>query len=184
MAQDITRNDKLRDAFLVLGSQYYALARYCAENFYLPITATLFHHAIEMLLKGYLTKYKTSKELKTVRHNLVALWEIYKDNSTEESLSRFDYTITQLDRVELLRYPDSMVDDGFILNVSLNPHQPTTEFPNPNKLPQYSVQVLKLDEIAATIYKSCQVASAPYFKDAPTELKYTLPPSILPNESK
>ena len=41
MVDTFTRKEKLSDAFLVLGSQYFAFARYSAENVYLPVSATL-----------------------------------------------------------------------------------------------------------------------------------------------
>jgi len=99
----------MSDAFLVLGSQYYVHARYSAERFYLPVCVTLFHHAIEMLLKGFLSKNKSSKELKRIGHDLVALWDLFKTTTSDKVLARFDITISRLNQMESLRYPDILL---------------------------------------------------------------------------
>ncbi len=79
MSMTPTREEKIVDAFLVFGSQYYALARYSAEHFYLPVSITLFHHSIEMLLKGFLSKSMAITELKRIGHDLVIRWSILKE---------------------------------------------------------------------------------------------------------
>jgi len=181
MPDTLTREDKISEAFLVIGSQYYALARYSAEQFYLPVSVTLFHHAIEMLVKGFLSKRKATTELKRIGHDLETLWEMFKSESNIKELARFDTAISHLNRVEILRYPESIVDDGFALNLRIGTPIPLV-LPGTEKLPSYSVDVSDLDEIATAVFKSCNVPVTPYFKDAPTELKNALPLSLTPQE--
>lgn len=178
MMRELAREEKLRDAFLVLGAQYFAHARYSSQSFYLPVSATLFHHAIEMLLKGYLCVSKSSHDLKRLGHDLNALWEEFKNAADNRSLSQFDPTIHELDKVELLRYPDSIVDDGYVLNVSLGQPVSPIRFPEMELLPHYSIQVSALDAIAATVFEACEVAPEPHFSGAPTEFLNALPPSL------
>jgi hypothetical protein len=102
MSNQPTRDEKLRAAFLVFGAQYYAHARYSAQVFYLPVSGTLFHHAIEMLLKGHLCATKSSQELKRIGHDLQVLWREFKDEVGDPRYSRFDPSVEQLDKVELL----------------------------------------------------------------------------------
>jgi hypothetical protein len=166
MPDTLTREDRISDAFLVIGSQYYVLARYSAGQFYLPVSVTLFHHAVEMLLKGYLSKRMTLAELKRIGHDLVTLWNRFMSDANAKELSRFDTTISHLDRVEMLRYPESMVDDGFALNVRIGTPIPLV-LPGTEELPSYSVDVSDLDEIATAIFKACNVPVTPYFRDAP-----------------
>jgi hypothetical protein len=178
MSKQPTREEKLRDAFLVLGAQYYAHARYSAQFFYLPVSATLFHHAIEMLLKGYLCATKSSQELRRIGHDLDGLWQEFTNEVNDPSHSQFDTTIGQLDKVELLRYPDSMVDDGYALHVSLGQPASPIVFPGMELIPQYTVQVSDLDAIAAVIFDACKVAPEPHFKSAPTEYTNALPQTL------
>ena len=178
MVKKISRADKLSDAFLVLGSEYYALARYSSSVSYMPICATLFHHAIELLIKGYLIRGHTLDNLKKIGHDLSKLWYLFKTATVNTALERYNTTITQLDKVEMLRYPDAMVDQGFVLNVRLGVLAPV-QLPGTSGLPQYFVNVSDLDDIALTIFSACSVNPTAYFRNTPTELKSALPPSLL-----
>ena len=178
MAAEPSHQEKMRDAFLVIGSQYFAHARYASQVFYLPVSATLFHHSIEMLLKGYLSRHKSSAELKKAGHSLTELWDLFKEHVGDKTLSRFDATIKELDKVELLRYPDAIVDEGYVLHVSLGKPVIPLAFPGMEKVPNYYVDVSDMDAIAAEIYKACVVSPVPYFKGAPTDFLMALPPTL------
>ena len=175
MTKEYSRTDKIRDVFLVFGSQYFAQARFSSEVFYLPVCVTLFHHSVEMLLKGYLSKTKSLSELKNFGHNLVVLWDEFKEQVGVEGLSIFDYTIKKLDEVELLRYPNVIVDEGYLLNVKYGPPSTPTSLPGMEEVNQYFIDVLDLESIAAEVFKACEVNPSLYFKDAPTEYKNVLP---------
>ena len=131
-----------------------------------------------MLLKGYLSATKSSIALRRIGHDLNGLWQEFKREVNDQGLSQFDRTIRELGKVELLRYPDSIVDDGYALHVSLGQPAPPIEFPGMELVPQYSVEVSELDAIAAAIFDACQVAPEPHFKAAPTEYLNALPPSL------
>ena len=178
MAAEPSREDKMRDAFLVIASQYFAHARYSSQAFYLPVSATLFHHAIEMLLKGYLSKQKSSAELRSAGHSLTELWNLFNQFVADKGLSRFDGTIKELDKVELLRYPDSIVDERYVLHVSLGKPVTPLAFPGMEKVPNYYVDVSDLEDIAEAIYKACVVSPVPYFRGAPTDFLMALPPGL------
>jgi hypothetical protein len=131
-----------------------------------------------MLLKGYLCTTKSSRELRDIGHDLVYLWQEFKSNVGDPKLSSFDTTIQELDKVELLRYPDSIIDDGYALHVSLGQPASPIVFPSMEVLPQYSVDVLQLDAIAAAIFDECKVAPEPHFRSAPSEYINALPPKL------
>ena len=168
----------MRDAFLVIGSQYFAHARYSSQAFYLPVSATLFHHAIEMLLKGYLSLQMPSPVLKKIGHNLTELWELFKRGAGNPALSRLDSAIAALDKVELLRYPDAIVDDGYVLHVSLATAHTPLALQGAEMLPQYYIEVSDMDAIAEEVFAACAVSPHPYFNGAPWELMIALPPAL------
>ena len=182
MATALAREDKVSDAFLVLGSQYYVHARYSARCFYLPVSATLFHHAVEMLLKGYLAKTSTTADLKKAGHKLVDLWELFKSGTRDIALRSLDNTIYSLDRVELLRYPDCIVDEGYALHVSLQTPSFPIDLPGAEQLPQYYINVGDLDAVVIAVFKACGVHPGHYFKAAPRELSNALPVALRPDE--
>ena len=134
----------------------------------------MFHHAIEMLIKGYLVRSHTPYELRNVGHRLSNLWSMFKLATGDAKLTRYDKTISDLDRVELLRYPDAMVDEGFILKVRLGVPA-SEEIPSTSVEPQYFVNVSDLDDIALAIFNVCNVNPKACFKNTPTELMRTLP---------
>ncbi len=177
-----SRADKMSDAFFMMGAEYFAVAEYCADAFYLPVGVTLFHHAIEMLLKGILARTKTSKELKALGHDLVALWQEFKSTVADPKLNRFDPTIMRLNDIELLRYPDTIVDKGFVLNVGRGTVGPM-EMPGIEKLPQYFVDVLPLEEIAIAIFAAGNVPVTPYFRNTPEAFLRTLTSGLRPINS-
>jgi len=173
------QNEKARDAFLMLGSQYYSLARYCANQVYLPVCVTLFHHAIEMLLKGYLSKNKNLKELRNIGHNLNDLWSLFKIVSQDNSLNKFDDVIDKLNQVEDIRYPDLIVEKGYILSIRLGPPTPL-DLPGTESLPQFDIDVSALDDVVIAIFTLGNIPVMPYFKNTPIELQSSLPNSLRP----
>jgi hypothetical protein len=181
MVTEIEQSDNLSSAYLELGCQYYAIARYSASVFFMPICGTIFHHAIEMLIKGYLVRSYSSRNLKKVGHNLSKLWSMFKSNAGSKELSRYDKAMIDLDRVEMLRYPDAMVKEGFTLNVRLGIPAPA-QFPGDQKQPQYFVNVSDLDEITLAILAACKVNPKLGFKNTPAEFVRSLPPSLKPWE--
>jgi hypothetical protein len=178
MSTEPFRQDKMKDAFLVFGSQYFAHARYSSQMFYLPICTTLFHISIEMLLKAYLVQYKSSAELKKIGHNLNKLWKLFEQYKGDGQLSRFDRTIGELDKVELLRYPDAIVDQGYALHVSLGEPAMPFHLPGMEKTNNYYVNVSDLDAIATEIFAACNVNPIYYFNHAPSIFQTALPPNF------
>lgn len=179
MTDDEEHRKNLSSVFLELGCQYYAIARFCASQFYMPICATLFHHSIEMLIKGYLINLEDSAKLKKIGHNLVKLWSMFTTAYGDTGLTKFDKSIKDLDKVELLRYPNIMVDEGFVLNVRLGVPNPT-RLPGLENHPEYFVNVSDLDEIAMAIFTACKINPKLGFRNAPSEFVSTLPPEFQP----
>lgn len=57
----------------------------------MPVAANLHHHAIEMLLKGALSKTMTLKDMKDKPgHKLDRCWREFKKQADDTKLNRFD----------------------------------------------------------------------------------------------
>jgi hypothetical protein len=147
----------------------------------MPVGSTMYHHAIEMILKGFLVKNHTSSRLKKIGHNLLYLWEMYKSEVNNARLARFDKTITELDKVESLRYPDEMVKQGYILNWGLGSLEPA-KIPDSNVVPQYFINVSDLDSIAFDIFTTCNINPKSGFRNIPIEFIKELPIEFRPWE--
>jgi hypothetical protein len=70
----------------------------------LPVCANLFHHAVEMFLKGGLARKHKLSDLKDMGHDLKKLWNAYKAEFTNSTLKRHDKTISGRNKFEDIRY--------------------------------------------------------------------------------
>jgi hypothetical protein len=71
----------------------------------MPVCGILFHHTVEMLLKGGLALKRPVSELEAMRHRLKVIWRTVKADFPEPSLERHNSTIARLDKFDVIRYP-------------------------------------------------------------------------------
>src|SRR5262249_38170155 len=92
--------DPDRHASLFIGNacQYYATARFAMHAQCIPVCGNLFHHAVEMLVKGGLARTRKLSDLKNMGHKLKLLWRAFKADFPDTSLKRHDRTISLLDK--------------------------------------------------------------------------------------
>ena len=86
--------------------QFYVAARFSVSNRFTPVVGELFHHAIELYLKGVLTRTMPYEDRMALKHRLNAIWREFKRATGAPGLERFDPTIRTLHRFSHLRYPD------------------------------------------------------------------------------
>lgn len=146
----------------------------------MPVSVTLFLHAVEMLLKGFLARSATLEELREAGHNILNLWQLFRARNLSPSLAQFESVIARLDRVERLRYPDSILEEGFALRVSLSPIAGSLQLPGTEDLPQYDAVVSDLDAIVSLVYDACGVSPTSYLSSAPEAFRQTLPVGFRP----
>ena len=97
--------------FLDLAFGYYMTGRFAVIN-RLDIAPNLMHHAVELLIKLTLLKdvpesqrsAETAQLGQRYRHQLNALWDLYKQHVAPADLSRFDSVIADLHGWEDVRY--------------------------------------------------------------------------------
>jgi hypothetical protein len=144
-------------AFFSLGVQYYVVARYSAFAWFHPVSGNLFHHAIEMFLKGYLCSGKSLDELKKLGHRLCSLWVCFKQEVAEPGLDRFDQTVTDLDKFESIRYPDRIVSLGMRSFISITHRHADLDESQARPEPKYQVVVKEIDELVSVIFEKASV---------------------------
>jgi hypothetical protein len=99
--------------FVTNASQYYATARFAMHAQCMPVMGILFHHTVEMLLKGGLAQKRTLGELKDMEHRLKKkIWPAFKEDFPNPNLSRHDKTISSLDKFDAARYPNAILRHG------------------------------------------------------------------------
>ena len=69
----------------------------------------LFHHAVEMLLKGGLLQNRALSDAEKMGHSLKKMWRAFKEDFPEPYLKRHDETISSLGKFDAIRYWDAAV---------------------------------------------------------------------------
>jgi hypothetical protein len=153
------------------GCQYYAAARFAMHAQCMPVLGNLFHHAVEMILKGGLARKRKLSGLKDMGHDLKKLWRAYKADFPGPTPKRHDKTISDLNKFEDIRYPDANQHAMGWNAAWCGPAGEVTwwdENSKPKTLKQYTLVVSEIDDLIVDALKMsnwnpvafCRVLSA------------------------
>jgi hypothetical protein len=147
--------------FFSAGTQYYIAGRYAVLARLSPVAGNLLHHAIEMYLKGYLSKAMTLGQLEGLSHNLPKIWSEFKVQAADPGLYDFNALIASLDNFEELRYPDSILAKGMgvIVGVIRSPGAEAKVAADP-PVPTYEVYLQEIDALVDRIFRVASVNPA------------------------
>jgi len=111
-----------------LATQYYVTARWATFTVAGTVAGNLFHHAIELYLKGDLSRSVSQRDLRKYGHNLKRLWKDYTQKHSASALSGFDSCIKDLHKFETIRYPDAIAEKGMVFAIPVSRPQPPLDF--------------------------------------------------------
>lgn len=154
------------EQFYKIGLEYYVGGRAALLSGNILIPGNLFHHAVEMLLKGQLSKnipLEDLKHQKKFRHKLSKLWTAFKGTFPSDDLTEFDTMIDDLDKFEKIRYPDEILDHGASIAVGFGRGQPVTRMPPGRTEPAYQFGVGDVDAFFARLFTLCRLNPKAYF---------------------
>jgi hypothetical protein len=146
-------NNKAPSHFIGEGLEYYIAGRFCffaGCNF---ICSHLFHHAVEMIIKGYLSKTLSQSKVFKFRHRLDKLWRKFKNDIGAPELLKFDTVIAELDKFERIRYPDKIVLEGYFMRWSLTDNNPPIAPSTHRNMPVYETVLSQIDELIHALFK-------------------------------
>ena len=147
-----------KQSFFDLATQYYVVARFSAFAGLLPVCGNLFHHAIEMYLKGYLVSKLTLAELKALGHRLQEIWDRCKKEIADAELDNFDKVISDLDKFESIRYPDQILAQGMIGLINVKKQHGSAESTVPKRPePVYEIVVQEIDSLVKVIFQKSSI---------------------------
>jgi hypothetical protein len=139
--------------FMEYACQYYATARFAMHAQRMPVCGNLFHHAVEMAMKGGLARKRHVSELRYMGHRLKALWREFKKEHPDPGLARHDETISRLDKFEAIRYPEMTGSIAIAADWFSDPPPVTTS--GGLKAPkQYPLVVRDIDNLIADVFKA------------------------------
>jgi hypothetical protein len=119
------------EVFFGNAIQYYVAGRYAFFAGLNYVAANLLHHAVEMCLKGALSRRgKSLPELEKLQHN-------FKVDADDASLDSFDGEVSALHAYEKLRYPDTLLKEGMLSGFSLRKPTSPAESGWRGKEPEY-----------------------------------------------
>jgi hypothetical protein len=143
-------NSYITPKLLRYGIQYYISGRHTFFCSYFPVSANLFHHASEMILKAELSNQLTYDDVVKLNHKLKKIWEQYKSIKSEHRLLLFDAVIAKLDKFEYLRYPKeparkaTHISFGIYKEDSSNAIEPPFPVEEENR---YNLNLEEIDEL-------------------------------------
>jgi len=169
MSQDI---QWLKVQYFQSGTQYYLAARFLTFAHQIPVSGNLFHHAIEMYLKGHLCLTWSETNMKNLlKHKLVRIWEEFKKDVPDRSLTKFDKTIAGLHRFENIRYPEEVFKKGMHAVISFEKPPPQPPSSPRRKEPKYEVIISDVDELVAVIFEKANANPSIYTGHLPDEAR-------------
>jgi hypothetical protein len=140
--------------FFDYGCQYYVTGRYAAFAGLTPAVGNLLHHAIEMFVKGSLSKSMTLDDMRQkLGHDLVAAWKALKAQANDATLATFDKTIEALNDFEDIRYPDEILKKGAQQRVDIVKSDVTMTAGAGQQLPEYRLCLQDIDELVEKLFK-------------------------------
>jgi hypothetical protein len=161
----------LRTLYFQNGLQYYTVARYAAFSGFIPVCGSLFHHAIEMYLKGYFCKLLDEKQRRNLGHDLKKMWRNFKKDSSDPTLARFDNAIVALDKHERIRYPEVIAKKGMGAYIHFKKDGLGPTAASARKEPVYEIVVDELDALSRVLFEKARVNPAFFLQGLRPEAK-------------
>ena len=143
--------------FFSTATQYYVSGRYAVFAGLSPVAGNLLHHAVEMYLKGALSKQMTLDQLKRLSHNLPKEWDCFKAQVGAPGLDIFDPIISSLQAFEELRYPDSVLSKGMVVMIGVSRVAGASTEGPARAEPRYEMHLEDVDALVDKIFVTTSV---------------------------
>jgi len=143
--------------FFSSAIQYYVAGRFAVFAGLDPVAGNVLHTAIEMAIKGYLSRKLSAAELKTkYMHSLNPLWRDFKASVADPSLRQFDRTVSELDQFKAIRYPDRVIKHGMLAKIGSHRRadEPGVRTILPGPVPRYTLYLPEIDALFEAIVKA------------------------------
>lgn len=154
------------EKFFRIAVEYYLNGRAAAFCGCLLTTGNLLHHAVEMMLKGELSRRVSLANLKDNKkfgHSLPKCWSAFKACFPSEDLSEFDLMISELDPFETIRYPDKILAEGAAIGIGFTKGRVIHSAKIAGAVPQYQMGIGAVDAFFARAMRLCHINPKAYF---------------------
>ena len=144
--------EDVRLHFAQLAIQYYVAGRAAAIQQLIPVLGNLLHHAVEMSLKAALAGSHSMSQLKGLGHSLPRLWGAFAAQYPTAALPRFEAAVNALHRFEDLRYPDSALVNGALMQLVLHRAHVVNSGSGLPSVPAYVLVLEDVDELQEALF--------------------------------
>jgi hypothetical protein len=169
---------RLKTLYFDTALQYQIAARFATIVGMSPVAGNLFHHAIEMYLKGALCKVLDEAQRRRLGHDLKRIWRRYKRQNPDPVLTKFNRTISDLHNFERIRYPEDIIYRGMesVIGFVREPG-----FAGTGPIARYQLVVDELDELVQFLFTAASANPRAYVdRRRPDALKYLRDQSKFP----
>ena len=137
--------------------QYYVAGRYAVFSGLTPVAGSILHHAVEMALKGHLSRKLAAADLKALKHSLDKLWRAFKKSLPARDLKEYDVAIARLDQFETIRYPEHVAGHGMLVQQDATKVVSRSKSKLPSPVPRYDLRLQDVDALLDAIFDCASV---------------------------
>jgi len=108
------------------GLDYYIAGRFATAHRFVPVSANLLHHGVELLLKACLAKDDPLEEIREYgrvktgySHDIVRLRQEFKVRQSSPVPAEFDAVVEGLHAFEEIRYPETLIRQGGTISIGI-----------------------------------------------------------------
>ena len=162
--------------FYAIALEYYVSGRAALLCGNTRIPGNLLHHAVEMLLKGQLSKTIPLDDLKRSKkfgHKLPLLWTTFKNLFPKHDLTEFDTIIDSVQKFEKIRYPDAILSEGAFIGIGFCRGNPVSMTPRSTE-PEYQIGVGDVDAFFRRLFPLCGLNPKAYFNSLSSQGRQVL----------
>ena len=138
--------------FFDSATQYYISGRFAVLTGLTPVAGNLLHHAIEMYLKGALSRKLDLDQLRILGHNLPKIWKCFKTKNSNYSPEKFDALIYNLHKFEDLRYPNSILLNGMSVKIDVKKAAYASKDILPTPTAIYELCLEEIDDLVMSLF--------------------------------
>jgi hypothetical protein len=154
------------ESFFKTALEYYVNGRASAFCGCLLTTGNLLHNAVEMMLKGELSRTVSLVDLKDNKkfsHWLPKCWAAFKALFPTDDLTEFDPMIAELDKFETIRYPDKLLATGGSIGFGFGRGRVIQSLTVAHPVPEYQMGIGDVDAFFARAMHLCHMNPKAYF---------------------
>lgn len=148
---DESRRDSYWEHSVRYALQYYLAGRFAMMIPEMPVSANLFHHAVELMLKACLARTDTWGRVRTYQrrfnHDLTRLWAAFRERYSADTFDAHEPVIRALHAFEDIRYPDKLLETGAVIQIGFAEVARQAAGAAPKGVPRFELALAEIERL-------------------------------------